>query len=221
MPAGNLTALQSRILRLLADVDPPWTLVGGAALAGFHTRHRFTRDLDLVWSGREELGVVRRKVGDRLRKAGLDVTDVQTAPAFARSRVADDDDVVLVDLVAEPFLPPLPPETVEVEGASIRVASRRELLGDKLCALLERAELRDLDDVRALLETGGDLERALADAPAKDAGFSPLTLAWVLQGLPVARLAAAVGLNDAAAERLALYRDRLVSRLLRLARPEA
>jgi hypothetical protein len=40
----------------------------------------------------------------------------------------------------------------------------------RVCAALE---LRDLEDVRALLESGGDLERALADAPLKDGGFSP------------------------------------------------
>jgi len=40
--------------------------------------------------------------------------------------------------------------------------------------LLERSEIRDLADVKALLDAGGDLDAALRDAPTKDAGFSPV-----------------------------------------------
>lgn len=42
-----------------------------------------------------------------------------------------------------------------------------------------------LEDVRVLLARGGNLPRALADAAQKDGGFSSLTLAWVLQSLPL------------------------------------
>jgi hypothetical protein len=68
-----------------------------------------------------------------------------------------------------------------------------EILVTKLCALLGRSELRDLEDVRALLDAEGDLARALADAPRKEAGFSPVTLAWVLEQLPVAAMGRALG----------------------------
>jgi hypothetical protein len=61
------------------------------------------------------------------------------------------------------------------------VDNRHEILASKLATLLERSETRDLADVKALLDAGGDLESALRDAPMKDAGFSPLTLAWVLR----------------------------------------
>jgi hypothetical protein len=46
------TPVQQRLLELLADFDPAWTLSGGAALAGVHLQHRTTRDLDLFWHGR-------------------------------------------------------------------------------------------------------------------------------------------------------------------------
>jgi hypothetical protein len=41
-----LSPLQARLLVVLADFSPAWTLSRGAALAGFPTRHRETRDLD-------------------------------------------------------------------------------------------------------------------------------------------------------------------------------
>lgn len=56
MSIGKLSTLQERVLRLLADVEPPWTLTGGAALAGFHTHHRTTRDLDCSSGPRRRSG---------------------------------------------------------------------------------------------------------------------------------------------------------------------
>jgi hypothetical protein len=50
VPQGKLSALQQRILVVLSPLRPSWTLTGGAALAGFHTKHRETRDLDLFFT---------------------------------------------------------------------------------------------------------------------------------------------------------------------------
>lgn len=56
MAGGKLSRLQERILRLLAPLAPPWTLTGGAALAAVDAQHRDTRDLDLFWRDRTDLG---------------------------------------------------------------------------------------------------------------------------------------------------------------------
>ncbi len=92
-----------------------------------------------------------------------------------------------------------------------------QILVNELCALLGRSELRDLQDVEALLASGSDLARALEDAPGQDGGFSPLTLAWSLRQFPIPKLAKAVGWTDDAAAALARFRDELVDRVLRLA----
>ena len=84
---------------------------------------------------------------------------------------------------------------------------------DKLCALLGRSEVRDLVDLQGLLATDVDLDRALSDAPQRDAGFSPLTLAWVLRSFPVETLGRAIALPDAEVAGLARFRDRFVERL--------
>lgn len=95
-----------------------------------------------------------------------------------------------------------------------------ELLVNKLCALLSRSELRDLDDVRALLAAGGDLARAVTDAPKKDLGFSPLTLAWALRSFDVQRLANAAAWEEAKVAALASFRDELIERLVAGSLPE-
>lgn len=111
--------------------------------------------------------------------------------------------------------------TVEISQGPvrIRVDAPNEILVNKLCTLLGRAEFRDLVDVRALLAAGGDLARALGDAPRKDGGFSPLTLAWVLRGLPVSAMGEEEGTGPADAQELARFRDDLVGRLTDAARP--
>jgi hypothetical protein len=82
--------------------------------------------------------------------------------------------------VADPFASVEAPRVVPLEPIVVLAASPHEILVAKLTALLGRSEIRDLVDVRALLEAGGDVDRALSDAPRTDASFSAMTLAWVL-----------------------------------------
>jgi hypothetical protein len=144
VPVGRLSPLQERILVVLAGLEPPWTLTGGGALVGFHTKHRETRDLDLFF---------------------------------------------------------------------------HQQLTLKLCALLSRSELRDLVDVRALLDAGGDLTRALADCPRQDGGFSPLTFSWAVKNIAVEKLARALGWDDSEIVSIVRYRDELVDQVLAIAQP--
>jgi hypothetical protein len=114
----------------------------------------------------------------------------------------------------------LTPIEADVDGTSIVVDSRHELLVNKLTTLLERSEIRDLADVQALLDAGGEIDAALRDAPSKDAGFSPLTLAWVLKEYDPRPAAKALGMSGEQASDLVAFRDWLIDRLTRSAAPE-
>jgi hypothetical protein len=202
----ELSPLQERVLGVLAGMEPGWTLFGAGALIGFYLGHRTTRDLDLAFRPLLQLGDIPREVEARLRQAGLRVEHVQRAVSFARLRVDDDSESIEVDLIADPVTPVEP--AVEVR-AGVRVDTRRALFAQKLCALLSRIELRDLEDVGALLDAGEDLDRGLRDAASLDGGFSPPTLAWLLQSFPVER-AAEEGRDPA---RLEAIRRRLLAAL--------
>ena len=220
MSGDRLSSLQWRVLRILAGLQPPYTLTAGAALAGVHLGHRVTRDLDLFWRGLRDLGSIPRQVESALVAEGLSAEPVQTSPPFCRLRVSEGKETCFVDLVAEPVPALEAPAQLRVQGVSIAVDTAHEILVNKLCALLSRSELRDLVDVRALLDSGEDLRRALADAPRKDSGFSPLTLAWVLKGLDPRVMAGALGWAAAEAEKLERFRLELIEKILSVATPE-
>jgi hypothetical protein len=107
----------------------------------------------------------------------------------------------------------------DIDGTAIQVDTPHEILVNKLCALLGRTELRDLVDVRVLLDAGGDFLRGLSDAPRKDGGFSPLTLAWLMQGFDVRTLCAQEGWSEPEAASLDGFRRELVTRLTEAGRP--
>jgi Nucleotidyl transferase AbiEii toxin, Type IV TA system len=99
----------------------------------------------------------------------------------------------------------------------IAVDSIEEIFANKICALLSRAELRDLVDVRALEASGLKLEDAFQGATQKDAGLTPAMLAWVLSSLSIgddAHLPQGV-----TAQELKLYLQTLVERLSKKAFP--
>lgn len=212
--AGRLDPLQVRVLETLAGIEPAFVLGGGAALAGVYLAHRETRDLDLFWRDRDDVVDVARTIERRLADAGLDVSRLQSSTAFVRVRVADGDSVVRVDLVAEPGGDLEPAIAQHIGSVQVLVDSPQAILTEKLCALLSRSELRDLIDVEALIERGEDLDSAIAAAPRRDSGFSPLTLAWLLRELDVRGMGAALGIDAAVIERLDRFRHGLVDRLV-------
>lgn len=218
--SSKLSPLQARLIGILADLAPPWILTGGAALAGFYTGHRATRDLDLRWTGEADLVGASRAVAERLRSAQLPFQVLQSSPTFERLRVSDAEEVVLIDLVADPLPSVEVPDVLMLGEARVRVDTPHEILVNKLCTLLGRMELRDLEDIRALLAAGLDLDRAVADAPRKDGGFSPLTLAWVLQGMPAGRFAAAAGWPADEVAAIEEFKVTLLDRLLSMSAPE-
>ena len=112
------------------------------------------------------------------------------APGYRCHAVEAGPERTLVDLVAEPVPPVLPP--VEV-APGVRVDSAEDILAHALTALVGRSALRDLVEVGALLRAGADLDLALTHAAAKDGGFSPPTLAWVLQQPPIEPLSRSAG----------------------------
>jgi hypothetical protein len=209
-----LTTLQRTILEAFFRHEGRFFLTGGAALAGFVLRHRETHDLDLFTS-EEALDDGDRALQAAARDVGATAERLQTSPDFRRWLLRRADEGLVVDLVRD--------RTPQWDAHKtlydrIRVDSPDEILANKLCALLSRAEIRDLVDVRALEQAGFSLEQALRVAATKDAGLSPAQLAWVLSSVQIGDDALIPGGVEAGT--LREYLANLQSRLALLAFPE-
>ena len=174
-------------------------LSGGAALVGFHLGHRDTDDLDLfVTEDVLEEGLAA--LGAAVRELGAISEEILTTPDFRRRLLRRGGESVIVDLVRE------------------RVDPAEEIMANKLCTLLARAEVRDLVDLRALEGAGLALQDALNAGTRKDGGLTPAQLAWVLSQIRIgddARLPGGVAVPE-----LREYLRDLIERLSRLARPK-
>ena len=213
LASSRLTPLQTDLLEAFFGQEDRFYLTGGAALAGFHLGHRETHDLDLF-----ALDPIMDDGVRALRQAARDVgaswREVRTAPEFRRVLLSREDDSVIVDLVIEHAEQVRPEKPAH---GSVRVDPAEEILANKLCALLGRAEIRDLVDVRALEGLGLSLTDALTAGERKDGGLTPAQLAWVLSQIAIgddADLPGGVGPAE-----LREYLKGLVDRLARLARP--
>jgi len=219
----GLSSLQEKILVELSQVEPRWTLTGGGALVGFHLGHRQTRDLDLFWRGLRRLDDLEDSVVLMLEECGLKVERIRRATSYVQLRVSDSSETTIVDLVADPTPVIEQPEPRSVGVATIFVDTPYEIFVNKLTTLLSRAELRDLIDVRALLDNGADLRKALIDASQKDGGFSTATLAWVLQTqdpMVLAQSLSQSGKESINLDGLLKFHEEFIERLVALSSPE-
>lgn len=214
MKNSKLTPLQIDFLAAFFRRDTRFFLTGGAALSGFHLGHRETHDLDLFTlddildEGVLEVSAVARELGGA-------VESIQTAPDFRRLLLQRSGEAILIDLVRDRVAQFVSDKTI-IDG--ICVDSPEEILANKLCALLSRAEIRDLVDVRALEAAGYRIEDVIQTATQKDAGLTPAQLSWVLSQIRLgADLIPPGGISRA---ELQQYLDDLVRRLTRLAFPE-
>lgn len=188
-------------------------------LVGFYTKHRVTRDLDLFFHHQKTLGSIVADATRALQASGMSVMPLHTSSMFAQLDVRSGAESVVLDLVADPTPVAEIAQLLILGDVRIMVETPHQLLVNKLCALVSRSELRDLVDIRALIESGVDLARALRDCPGQDAGFSPLTFAWGAQCLPLRRVATAQAWSESDIQGLEGFRDDLVTRVIAEAEP--
>lgn len=215
MPTNRLDPLQREILAAFFRKESRFFLTGGAALAGYLLGHRTTQDLDLfttedaVESGERVLQATASELGATLER-------VNAAPGFRRVIVRRGLESVVVDIVRDAA-----PQVLEDKPrvGDVRLDGTEDIFANEISALLSRAEIRDLVDIRALERTGQSLEKGLADAHRKDGAVTPGQLAWVLSEIRIGEDAAVPG--DVSPLELSAYLSDLVGRLVRLAHRDA
>jgi Nucleotidyl transferase AbiEii toxin, Type IV TA system len=208
-----LSRLQTELLESFFQRETRFFLTGGAALAGFWLGHRRTEDLDLFTTS-DVLDEGDDALREASREIGAAVESVQVSPTFRRRLVRRGDESVIVDLVRDDAPQG---EAGKVKRGDVVLDSAEEILANKLCALLERAEVRDLVDVLFLERAGLRVEKALPLAARKDGAVSAAQLAWILSTMRIGSDARIPG--DVSAATLREFVSSLERRLAVLAHP--
>jgi len=211
-PPSRLTPLQADLLGAFFAREKRMFLTGGGALAGFYFGHRDTEDLDLFAAPGLDLEGPASALAAAAAACAATLQSLTTYPDFRRFLAVRGDEHCLVDLVIDraPMVDP-----AKVTFGEVRVDTLREIASNKVCTLLSRSEIKDLVDLRALVEAGVDLDQALSDAERKDGGVDPATLAWILDQVSITPEAILPGGVDPGA--LLAFRDRLVPKLREMA----
>lgn len=180
-PSDRLSALQRDFLRAFGTRPSAFFLAGGAVLAGWVLGHRRTDDLALFTTDDAPMGDADRLARGIAAEIGATAESTQTSPDFRRYALRHGAESIMVDFIRER----VPQLHAKVVRDGITMDPVEEILANKICALLGRAEVRDVVDLYCLEAAGFPVERFLADAQRKDAGVTPAALAWVLSELVV------------------------------------
>lgn len=212
----SLSDLQRALLDGLAG-RASFYLTGGAALSAFFLHHRRSLDLDLFVTDAAALDELEALLQAECDARGWTAEELRRYPGHRRYLVRGDGEETIVDLVHEPVAQIVAPDE-KPRHANLTVDDLDDLVANKLCALLGRGDIKDLVDLYYLSESGVDVLAYLDAARRKDGGMEATTLAYVLRGMRTDP-ASLLLFEPLSPEVLAAFRDRLVTRLLRLAWP--
>jgi hypothetical protein len=175
----RLYPLQDRILARLASVDTGFYLTGGTAASRGYLHHRFSDDLDFFVNDDPQFGLwAQRVVHALLDRGAWEVTVVQQERRFVRLTITEQDVSLKIEMVDD-----VPAHVGELRHDAVlgRLDSAENILANKLTAVVDRREPRDLADIWGFVSRLGlSCATAIENAQSKAAGLFPADVARAL-----------------------------------------
>jgi hypothetical protein len=175
----QLYPLQDEVLRLLTSLDTGLYLTGGTAASRGYLTHRFSDDLDLfandakpfaLWSDR----LVQALAGDH----AWNLKVAQREERFVRLFVERQEVPLKIELVNDV---PAHVGDIRLHPVLGRLDSPENILANKISALIDREEPKDMADIWGFCcRMGLSIESALENAGSKAAGIFPVDVARLL-----------------------------------------
>jgi predicted nucleotidyltransferase component of viral defense system len=174
--AEKLFPLQDAVLRVMSEARTGFYLSGGTAASRGYLSHRYSEDLDFFSNDSPDFG----RWADRFVQALVAVDAWDTSVAlrerrFVRLVVSEGDADLKIEMVDD-----VPSHIGAITEHPVlgRLDSAENILANKLTALVDRDEPKDLADVWGFCRLMGmSIESALEGAATKAAGLFPVDLA--------------------------------------------
>lgn len=171
--------MQDAILRRLASLETEFYLTGGTAASRGYLHHWYSDDLDLFVNDDDRFGLWAHRLIQALARSGdWRVEVLQQAPRLARLTATADDVALKIGLVND-----VPARVGEITVHPVlgRLDSAENILANKLTAIVDRTEPKDLADIWGFCCLRGlSCEAALGAAQSKAAGLFPVDVARIL-----------------------------------------
>lgn len=176
---GALYSFQDQALEVLRQVDTGLYLTGGTAASRGYLDHRYSDDLDLFANDDSRFVLWADRVVRKLDSSDSWSTElVLREERFARLFLHRSELSLKIEMVND--VPSRVGEVV-VHPALGRLDSAENILANKLSAVVDREEPKDLADIWGFCtRLGLSIEEALKGAQGKAAGLFPADVARVL-----------------------------------------
>ena len=174
-----LYPLQDRVLGLFHQVDTGFYLTGGTAASRGYLNHRFSDDLDLFVNDDAHFGLwAERLIQVLLPMREGNVTVGLREERFVRLTFTQRDVTLKIEMIND-----VPAHVGAVHDHPIlgRLDSAENILANKITALIDREEPKDLADIWGFCcQMNLSLTEAITGAQGKAAGVFPADLARLL-----------------------------------------
>ena len=174
-----LYPFQDRVLSVLSGVETGFYLTGGTAASRAYLHHRFSDDLDLFVNVDGRFGRWAQRLIDALsRSTRWQLSVLQREERFLRLSATAPDVSLKIEFVND-----VPAHLGDVRQDPVlgRVDGPENILANKLSALVDREEPKDLADVWGFCcRVSLPLAPALEGAQSKAAGLFPADVARIL-----------------------------------------
>lgn len=172
-----LYPFQDRVIKVVNQADTAFYLTGGTASSRGYLQHRFSDDLDFFVNDDSHFGLwVERLIQALNREWQCEV--LMKEERFARFNLVQKDNSLKIELVND-----VPARVGEIQHHPSlgRLDSAENILANKVTALLDREEPKDLADIWGFCcQKKLSLRAAITNAQSKAAGVFPADLGRVL-----------------------------------------
>lgn len=172
-----LYPFQDNVIKVLSSADTGFYLTGGTAASRGYLQHRFSDDLDYFVNDDTRFGLWVERIIQALNKDWhCDV--LMKEERFARLNLVQKDITLKIEMIND-----VPARVGDVQNHSVlgRLDSAENILANKVTALLDREEPKDLADIWGFCcQKDLSLQAAITDAQSKAAGVFPADLGRVL-----------------------------------------